>query len=66
MSANRRLDELERRIGGGGTPFTFRITVPPPALTAAEHARWSAEQKQEADALGEYWFTLDLGAKDIR
>jgi hypothetical protein len=66
VSTNRRLDELERRLGGDDGRFTFRVVVPPEGLTAAEHDRWSAERRKEAEARGEYSFTLDLGGAVIQ
>jgi hypothetical protein len=66
MSANRRLDEIERRLGGGDARPTFQIVVPPPGLTDEEHDCWHAEHKREADARGEYCFTLDLGASVVQ
>jgi hypothetical protein len=30
-----------------------------------QHAEWMAEQRRQADARGEYSFTLDLGAANI-
>jgi hypothetical protein len=42
--------------------MVFRIVVPPPGLTAAEHARWSEERRKDAEARGESApFTLNLG-----
>jgi hypothetical protein len=66
MSTNRRLAELERQYGDGDGRPTFRIVTPPAGLTAAEHDRWSAEQRQESAARGEYSFTLDLGGTVIQ
>jgi hypothetical protein len=61
VSTNRRLDNLERRYGGDDERMVFRIVVPPPGLTAAEHARWSEERRKDAEARGESApFTLNL------
>jgi hypothetical protein len=66
MSRDHRLRRLEQRTGESGGRVTFRLSVPPPDLTAEEHDRWSAEQRREADARGEYSFTLDLGSSVIQ
>jgi hypothetical protein len=66
LTTNRRLDEIERRLGGDDAQPTSRVVAPPVGLTVAEHERWSAEQRREADARGEYSFTLDLGASVIQ
>jgi hypothetical protein len=56
MSRDHRLRRLEQRTGEGGGRVTFRVVVPPPGLTAAEHSRWNEEQRRESEARGEYIF----------
>jgi hypothetical protein len=60
------LDDLERQLGDDGRRPTFRVVTPPPGLTAAEHDRWSTDQRRDAEARGEYSFTLDLGVSVIQ
>jgi hypothetical protein len=59
-------DQLESRLGDDRSRIKFRINAHPPGLTVEEYKRWSEGKRREAEARGEYSFTLDLGAADVR
>jgi hypothetical protein len=42
--------------------FTFHIAKPPDGLTHAQEEEWREQQRQDWEARGIPWFTLDLSS----
>jgi hypothetical protein len=67
VSYRHRLDGLERQLGAGDTePFVFKLATPPAGLSSTEEERWREAHRLECERQGVPWFTLNLGAANVR